>query len=124
MGDAVNTHDQLKRAGGGVAITVARGGARSDYVSGWYVYRIDADGKQIPTNPDAPWYDYGRKWFSNTGAQGSSFSERQRNALEQAKKWVAAQGWYDGEWAGNRDRCYVPKDINRRFPIRRANDIK
>lgn len=121
MSEAINTHDQLRKAGGGIAITVATGGIRQTYVNGWYVYRLGPDLRPIPTNPDAPWYDHGKKWFGNSSAEGKTFHERQRNALETAKRWVAEQGWYDGEWVGNRDRCYVPKDINKRFPIRRRS---
>lgn len=119
MAEAVNTHEQLKLAGGGVAITVAKGGARSDFVSGWHVYRVGADGQKIPTYPDGPWYHHGLKWFCVQRGNGRSFHEGLRLALEEAKKWVAEQGWYDGEWVGNRQRNYVPKEINKRFPIRK-----
>jgi hypothetical protein len=116
-GQAVNTHEQLKFAGGGVAIVVTRGGARTDYVNGYGVYRLDAGGKVIPTRPGAPWYDYGKKVFLSSMLNGN-FHERQRAALAKAQQWVAAQGWYDGEWARNRSGDYVPAEINKRFPLR------
>jgi len=116
--EVLNTHQQLTLAGGGVAITLAYNGVRDQSVYGWAIYRVDAKGKQIVTNPDAAWYEYGEKVFRGKGA---SFHERQRDALEAAKKWVAEQGWYDGEWKRNRMRDYVPAGVDKRFPIRRSN---
>lgn len=114
--EIINTHEQLFRAGGGVAICIFRGGARTDYVSGYTVYRVGADGREVKTDPGAPWYQYGRKWFAPGDGK---FHERQRAAFEAAKKWVAGQGWYSGEWARNRSKAYVPVEINKRFPIRK-----
>lgn len=116
--EIVNTHEQLVAAGGGVAITRSYTHGRTVYFYGWAIYRV-VNGKQVATNPKAAWYDYGKKVFSATGAGGDTPAERSRNALEAAKQWVAEQGWYDGEWARNQSRDYVPKDINKRFPLRK-----
>lgn len=117
--DIINTHDQLRAAGGGVAIVPNYTGTRTQYFYGWAVYRVNEHGQQIATNPKAPWYDYGKQVFGAMGAGGKTPAERSRNALAAAKAWVAERGWYDGEWARNRARDYVPKDINARFPIRK-----
>lgn len=116
--EAINVHEQLRLAGGGVAIVLSYGGIRTQYVDGWSIYRVGLDGKQISTDTNAPWYCYGKKWISSTSLNGT-FAERQRAALELAKRWVAQQGWYDGEWKRNRTRDYVPSEINKRFPIRK-----
>lgn len=118
MREIINTHDQLRAAGGGVAILPSYTGTRTQYFYGWAVYRLNAEGKQITTDPKAHWSDYGKKVFSTLGAKGVSSAERSRNALAAAKQWIAEQGWYDGEWTRNRVRDYVPRDINKRFPIR------
>ena len=115
----INTHDQLLLNGGGVAIVPSYGGTRTRYFYGWAVYRINKRGSQIVTDPNAHWSDHGKKVFSASLAEGETSVERSRNALAAAKKWVAEQGWYDGEWARNRIRDYVPKDVNKRFPIRK-----
>lgn len=115
----INTYDQLRAAGGGVAISPSYTGARTEYFYGWAVWRVGADGRQIVTDPKAHWADYGKKVFSTTQAGGTTPAERSRNALAAAKKWVAERGWYDGEWMRNRMRDYLPKDINKRFPIKR-----
>jgi hypothetical protein len=115
-----NTHQQLVRAGGGVAIVLSYGGIRDRYVDGWSIYRVNAAGKHVPTDPDVPWYHHGNKWISSTSLEGT-FAERQREALEIAKNWIAEQGWYSGEWRRNRARDYVPVEIDKRFPIRKAS---
>lgn len=118
--EAINTHDQLRKAGGGVAILPSYVGARTQYFYGWSVYRVGADGKEIPTDPNTHWTNYGRKVFSKLPQQnGLTPAERSRGALEAAKRWVAEQGWYDGEWTRNRMRDYVPKEINKRFPLQK-----
>ncbi len=118
--EIVNTHQQLVAAGGGIAIVTHRGGARSDYVAGWGVYRVGPDGKKIDTNPNAPWYDYGKKVFLNSSFSGS-FHERSRAALERAKQWITEQGWHKGNWKRNRMRDYVPAEIDLKFPIRKRD---
>lgn len=69
--EIINTHEQLKAAGGGVAIQVCYSGIRERYVYGWSVYRVGPDGKQIDTDPNAHWSDYGKKVFRG---EGKSFS--------------------------------------------------
>lgn len=120
MREIINTYDQLRAAGGGVAIVPSYSGTRTKYFYGWGVMRVNGAGKQVITDTDAHWSDYGKKVFSASfGTEGDTHAERSRNALIAAKKWIAEQGWYDGEWQRNRARDYVPKDINKRFPIRR-----
>ena len=114
-----NTHEQLKAAGGGVAIVPSYTGGRTQYFRGWAVYRLNGQGKQVVTDPSAHWQDYGKKVFSTMQAEGSTPAERSRFALSQAKAWVAKQGWYSGEWKRNRIRDYVPAEINKKFPLRK-----
>jgi len=114
--DIVNTHDQLRAAGGGVAIVPTYTGTRTQYPYGWGIYRMGADGKQIVTDSKAHWADYGKKIFSHNRHKGTP-AECKRLSLEEAKRWVAEQGWYDGEWKRNRMRDYVPAEINKRFPL-------
>ena len=109
----INTHDQLVAAGGGVAImpsyTQGRGSARV----GWGIYRVDAAGKQIVTDSEAPWYNYGRKvFYSRTRSHDES--------LEEAKAWVAERCNEPGPWHRNHMRDYVPERIAKQFPIRRT----
>jgi hypothetical protein len=115
--EAINTHDQLCLAGGGVAITSSYGGARTLYFNGWAIYRI-ANGKQVVTDPNAHWQDHGKRVF-HTFAESGTPAERKRAALDAAKKWVAEQGWYDGKWARNRMHDYVPVHVNKQFPLRK-----
>lgn len=118
--ETTNTHEQLVKAGGGVAITPSYTGTRTQYFYGWAIYRVNEHGKQIATDPKAHWSDYGKKVFSASfGVEGGSPAERSRNALAAAKQWVAERGWYEGEWTRNRMRDYVPKEINKRFPLRK-----
>ena len=118
--ETINTHDQLRRAGGGVAIMPSYVGVRTQYFYGWAVYRVGPDGKAIPTDPNAHWTNHGKKVFSKLSQQnGLTPAQRSSGALEAAKQWVAEQGWYNGEWARNRMRDYVPREINKRFPLRK-----
>jgi hypothetical protein len=118
MNEAVNTHDQLRSAGGGVAIMPSYVGTRTQSFCGWAIYRVNGNGQQVVTDAKAHWQDYGKKVFSTLMVKGTP-AERSRTTLEMAKKWVAEQGWYDGEWARNRMRDYVPKEINKKFPLRK-----
>lgn len=113
----INTHDQLKAAGGGIAIIVAHGGIRETFVNGWYIYRVSKHGDQLITDPQAAWYNYGMKWFSNFG--DGSFHERNAVALGQARAWVAEQYGEHGPWVRNAQLDYVPERIQKAFPIRR-----
>jgi len=111
-----NTYDQLRHAGGGVAISLNYGGTRQYYVYGYEVWRIGPKGEKIVTDPDASWFNYGKKVFRG---EGDNFHARQRDALAKAQAWVAEQGWYNGPWVRNRLRDYVPEEINKRFPIKK-----
>lgn len=118
--EIINTYDQLRAAGGGVAIVPSYSGTRTQYFYGWGILRVNDKGKQVITDPAAHWTDNGKKVFSASfGTEGDTRAERSRNALAQAKQWVAEQGWYNGEWTRNRMRDYVPKEINKRFPLRK-----
>lgn len=117
--EIINTYDQLRAAGGGVAIIPNYTGTRTQYFHGWAIYRVNGQGKQVITDPDAHWSDYGKRVFSTLGQNGATPAERSRQALTAAKQWVAEQGLYNGEWQRNRARDYVPKEINQQFPIRR-----
>lgn len=112
--EIINTHDQLRAAGGGVAIVPASLPGRSPYQYGWAVYRVNAEGKGLVTDKDAAWYEYGKKVFSDLRSEGGRMG-----ALAAAKAWVAEQGWYDGPWTRNRMRDYVPTEMNKQFPLRR-----
>ena len=113
----INTHEQLMAAGGGIAIMpVYHGVSRAERTTsnGWSVYRI-VNGQQISTDPSAPWYCHGRKTFVFHSGKHSK-----ADALAMAQRWVAEQGWYDGQWTRNRMGDYVPSDTNRRFPLPRV----
>jgi len=115
----VNTHDQLIAMGGGVAIVVSHGGARTDYVDGFLVYRV-VGGRAVVTDPDTAWYHHGRKWFSNSAYRNEGHHKAQAKAALDAQRWVREQGWYDGPWVRNGQRDWVPDEVNRLFPIRRT----
>ena len=120
----INTHDQLRALGGGVAIVVSYGGGRDTHVDGWCVYRVDARGQRLVTDKDAAWYRNSLKWFPLDSGLGLSFAERRTRAAEAAKAWVAKQGWYGGEWKRNAVGDYVPIEAQRRFPIKRRREVK
>lgn len=118
--EAVNTHDQLVKAGGGIAIGTATLPGRSRRAYGWDVYRVVVkDGKAISvvTDSDAPWYAYGRKVFrfEDQSAEGKAA------ALKAAQDWVADTYGEQGPWKRNgmRQRQYVPERINKQFPLRK-----
>jgi hypothetical protein len=116
----INTYDQMIASGCGVAIVVSWGGIRDRYVDGWLVLRRDKQGREVPTDPKAPWYHHGHKWFGMRS--NGSFAERRHEAFLRAAAWVAEQGWYSGEWKRNALGDFVPADVQKRFPIkRRAN---
>lgn len=120
--DIRNTHDQLVAAGGGVAIIQAYGFnvSHKPFVSGYLVYRIDAEGNERQTDPQDR---TGRKYFSTIyNADGSfqtgTINDRFAHALAEAQAWVATQGWYKGEWRSNQFRDYVPFPVNALYKIK------
>lgn len=115
--DIINTWGQIVAAGGGVGIFFRpTSSGRVSTTAAFRVIRIDARGKEIPTDPAAAWYNHGRKTFL-------AFVDKPA-ALAAAQAWVAAQGWYDGPWARNRTGDYLPADIHRRFPLQPRTRVR
>jgi hypothetical protein len=105
----VNTYHQLVAAGGGCAIITAHSPGRGSNPCGWAIYRIDR-GREVATDPKAPWFHRGRKWFS-------WFNSDRMTALDEAKAFVRELTGYDGEWKRNKFHDYVPAHIHKQFPI-------
>ena len=113
-----NTHEQLKCSGGGVAIAKHHSPGRESSFSGWAIYRVNAEGKQVATAKNVPWYNYGKKVFL-------TFGKNRAEVLQEAKDYVAKTFGYDGKWVRNRMGDYVPADVHKRFPLRpRARAVK
>lgn len=110
--EVVNTHEQLKLTGGGVAITRATSPGRQTCFCGWHIYRINAEGQKIVTDRDAAWYDHHQKTFH------ANWADR-LVVLEVAKAWVAEKYGITGTWVRNTSGDYVLQDINKRFPLRK-----
>ena len=114
--EVCNTHQQLveaeKRGLPPVAITIARSGARNDYVSGVVVYHI-----RLQSDPNAHWTRRGCKHFSLMSRAGN-FAARLAFARAEAEAW-AAEKYGVKEWQRNRDRSSVPSPINDLYPIRK-----
>jgi hypothetical protein len=106
----INTHDQLVRSGGGIAIVPAMMPGRRPHQNGWGVYRVNADGKQLITDKKAAWYDHCRKTFSEFGCS-------REDALKEAQEWVKATYGEEGPWVRNRQKDWVPERVNSAFPI-------
>jgi hypothetical protein len=113
-----NTHGQLSAAGGGIAIVKSYGGIRDKFVDGWEIVHTGADRRPIPTDPKAPWYRHGAKWFSSFSHDGT-FHDRQRAALAEAQAWVADTYGERGPWARNAQGDFVPARIQKAHPIKR-----
>lgn len=109
----INTWDQLVAAGGGVGIFTAHTAGRSSRACGWAVYRVGADGKEIPTAIGTPWYEHKRKTFY-WRQQKTKF-----DTLEEIKAWIAENLGEPGPWKLNAVRDYVPERIAKQFPIPR-----
>lgn len=114
---ATNTFDQLRKAGGGIAIMKNWSGLRTLYVNGYSVFRVGEKGQEVPTNPHAHWYDRGRKVFTSFGKKGT-FAQRQLQAFEEARAWVAKTYGEQGPWVRNRMGDYLPARIHKQFPLR------
>ena len=113
MPEIINTHDQIVAAGGGVAILTAYAPGISRRASGWSVYRVNADGKAIVTDSNAPFYAHGRKEFYYHN------KETKEAALEEAKAWILKKYGEAGPWKRNAMRDYVPERIAKQFPLRK-----
>ena len=111
MRDIINTHDQLTRAGGGVAIMYRARGKL--IVPGWIILRVDALGQSVVTDERAHWTEYGRKVFLVVDRNSI------REKLAEAQTWVAENCGERGPWKRNRAGNYVPKRIDDAFPIRK-----
>jgi hypothetical protein len=114
----INTYDQLKAAGGGVAITVATSGGRDTYVSGWYVTRVNEKGELTDTDPGCQqWYHHKSKHFSCALPREQPFHVRRQLAFEQAAAWVHKTYGEAGPWQRNRQGDFLPQRIARKFPL-------
>lgn len=114
----INTYDQLRANGGGVAIVVSYGGIRDRHVNGWKIFRLNHEGKQVTTDKNAHWSDNNMKWFSTFNHMGT-FHNKRKAALLEAQKWVQQQGWYDGPWERNGQGDFVPEAVQKQFRLRR-----
>lgn len=112
--EVCNTWEQLVNAGGGVAITKAYNVGRGEYRTGWNVLRINSEGQERITDPEAAWYHHGQKHFS-------SFDCSLAEALDKAKRWVNENIVPVETWARNRHGDYVPAEVNKQFPIRKES---
>lgn len=117
----INTYDQLKAAAAAgmdkrrlVMIAYhAPDRSNSRDVS---TYQWSVSSPFFSADPNSHWSDYGSKVFlllSNEIAH----QEHKASALAKAMKW--AERYNVKEWAKNRSGCYVPKEVNDNFPIRR-----
>jgi len=116
MTEICNTHGQLVAAGGGIAIMPAYVGTRTEYRSGWKVYRVDAAGARIATDPTAHWTDYGCKRFHES-------DKTRAEALEEAKRWCAETYGEQGPWVRNRMGDYLPARIHKAYPLRKRTKV-
>lgn len=114
----INTYDQLRANGGGVAICYqARGDSRSLTSPSFVILRLDKNGRELATDPKAAWYDHGHKFFLVHGR------DERAAKLAEAKEWVRNQYGEAGPWKRNRMGDYVPQHINDSFPLRKAAAI-
>lgn len=114
----VNTHDQLVRAGGGIAIIENYSGVQHTTIHGYLIYKIDARGQVCATDKQAPWYHRNMKVFLPPAASHLSFKERQAHAFANAAAWVKQRYGEEGPWVRNRLRDYVPARIHKAYPLR------
>lgn len=114
--EIINTYDQLKAAGGGIAICYcAQDTGRGGHPAYFSILKINRRGKEVQTNPRAPWYDHGRQ----TLTVGHPIAEKKPMVLEAAKAWVSMTYNDIGPWVRNRMGDYVHALVNQQFPIRR-----
>lgn len=114
--ELVNTHEQLTAAGGGIAIIKAYAWGRDGNINGWHIYRVNEHGRKVATDLGAPWYHHECKWFVSRA--NGTFHERQRQALEAARVWIAETYGELGPWVRNRLGDYLPERIHETFPLR------
>jgi hypothetical protein len=116
---ALNTYDQLKRAGGGIAIMPSSDSSGRGGTCGYFVFRVGPKGEVIKTDvgPDSPWYRHGQKVFF--GPDGPlTWHQRQAGALADAQRWVAETFHEAGPWVRNRMGDYLPERIHKAHPLR------
>lgn len=113
----INTWDQIRKAGGGIMICYHSRNSRSCMSAKWNVIRINSNGKEIPTDPQSAWYNYGRKTFIVSGGNADK-----KAALQEAIEWVAKTYGEHGPWVRNRLGDCLPKRIHKQFPLRRSDD--
>lgn len=119
MRKIINTHDQLTAAGGGIAIVRSHSLGRDQHFYGWAIYRVNASGQQVVTNPKAAWYDHGKKVFPAFDHPGGK-----KGALADAKQWVADQFGETGPWTRNWLYDYVPTRIYKAWPQGKDYEVK
>jgi hypothetical protein len=109
--DICNTHDQLTLAKTGIAICWHGKHGRSPIGNYWSVTRY-LDGTRRVTDPKPPWWGNKEMLFD-------VFTKSKKETLTEAQAWVATTYGEVGPWARNRQGDYVPKRINKEFPIRK-----
>jgi len=114
----INTFDQCKAAGGDrIAILYKAGDYGRGGTSACVLVARIKDGREVVTDPKAHFLDYGRKAFPvHRYLQEGPFHLAKREAIRQAMEW-ACQKYGPREFAKNRMRDYVEKEVNERFPI-------
>lgn len=123
MTECFNTWGQMVAAGGGVFLVRSYGGIRDRYVNGYLVVHLGQDGRELPTNRNAPWYHRGKRWFSSTLRVGT-FSQRQEMARAEAEAWMLKTYGEAGPWARNQMGDVVPTRVNQQFPLRKRKRVK
>jgi len=109
--DIINTYDQLKANGGGIAICYNP----PDSLHGCKlsILGIDKRGGMIVTDPNSSWYDRNMKVFYIFKVR-----EQKKTRLAEATQWVSDHYGEKGPWVRNRMGDYVPERINEAYPIR------
>ena len=113
----INTWDQLVAAGGGVAVSYRAAHDRACVPARWVVFRVDANGHGVKTDPGAHWTDNGCKTFS-------CHSRETKKMAEAAALAWATEHYGVTAWDKNRMRDWVPADIEARFPIPKRERAK
>ena len=107
----INTHDQLKAAGGDrIAILYSGHGTGWSDVPQWFVARIK-DGRELVTDKDAAWYEHHHKTFVVINTR-----ENKSKVLAEALDWVEKK-YGKTDFVRNRNGDYVEREVNERFPL-------